>query len=196
MAYHLRQDILYFANQLPEPKWPPTPDELTSDERNPPKSVTDFLTYLLKPEKHSVIGNVNRLIESYAADMVYGVTNGKTIPAKHFLLALDLHNITRKKMEVEINKLCHCINFNTTCKIETAQAMRAQQLAEKRSILPIIQNSDKDIVLTYFWADNFDHIVDNQAGGGAINTRKTTIAIMSQTYQQLIEQKEEQLKYQ
>ena len=22
----------------------------------------------------------------------------------------------------------------------------------------------------YFWADNFDHIVDNQAGGGAINT--------------------------
>ena len=50
MAYHLRQDILYFANQLPEPKWPPTPDELTSDERNPLKPVTDFLTYLLKPE--------------------------------------------------------------------------------------------------------------------------------------------------
>ena len=43
MAYHLRQDILNFANQLPENKWPRTPDELTSDERNPPKSVTDFL---------------------------------------------------------------------------------------------------------------------------------------------------------
>ena len=48
--------------------------------------------------------------------------------------------------------------------------MRAQQLTEKSSILPIIPNSDKDIVLTYFWANNFDHIVDNQAGGGAINT--------------------------
>ena len=48
-AYHLRQDILNFENQLPEPKWPPTPDELTSDERNPPKSVINFLTYLLKP---------------------------------------------------------------------------------------------------------------------------------------------------
>ena len=70
---------------------------MTSNERNPPKSVTDFLKYLLKPEKHSVSGNVNRLIDSYAADMVYGVTKGKTIPAKHFLLALGLHNITGKK---------------------------------------------------------------------------------------------------
>ena len=103
--------------------------------------------------------------------MVYGVTKGKTIPAKHFLLALGLHNITGKKMVVEINnKLGHCINYNTTCETETAQAMRAQQLAEKSSVLPIIPNSDKNIVLTYFWADNSDHIVDNQAGGGAINT--------------------------
>ena len=73
-AYHLRQDILNFENQLPEPKWPPTHNELTSG-RNAPKSGTDFLTYLLKPEKYSVGGNVNRLMESYAADMVYGVTN-------------------------------------------------------------------------------------------------------------------------
>ena len=103
--------------------------------------------------------------------MVYGVTKGKTIPAKHFLLALGLHNVTGKKMVVEINnKLGHCMNCNTASEIETAQAMRAQQLTEKSSILPIIPNSDKDIVLTYFWADNFDHIVDNQAGGGAINT--------------------------
>ena len=74
--YHLHQDILNFANQLPEPKWSPTPDELTSDERYPPKSVTDFFKYLLKPEKHSVSGNLNSLIESYTADMVYGVTKG------------------------------------------------------------------------------------------------------------------------
>ena len=170
VAYHLRQDILNFANKLPQPKWPPTPDELTSYERNPPKLVTHFLTYFLKPQKHSVSGNVNRLIESYAAYMIYGVTKGKTIPAKHFLLAVGLH-ITRKKMVVEINnKFGQCINYNTTCEIETAQAMRAQQLTEKSLILPKILNSDKNIVLMYFWADNFDHIVDNQAGGGAINT--------------------------
>ena len=74
-------------------------------------------------------------------------------------------------MMVEINnKLGQFINYNTTCETETAQAMRAQKLAKKSSVLPMIPNSDKDIVLTYFWADNFDHIVNNQAGGGAINT--------------------------
>ena len=72
---------------------------------------------------------------------------------------------------VEINnKLGHCINYSTTCEIETTQVVRQQQLPEKSSILTIIPNSDKDIVLTYLWAHNFDHIIDNQAGGGAINT--------------------------
>ena len=83
-AFHLHQDILNFANQLPETKWPTTPDELTSNERNPPKSVTDFLTYLLKPGKLSVNGNVNRLIEFHAADMEYGVTERKDDTCKTF----------------------------------------------------------------------------------------------------------------
>ena len=83
------------------------------------------------------------MIESYAEYMVYGVTKGKTIPAKYFLLALCLH-ITQKKMVVEIYyKFGQCINYNTTCEIETAQAMRAQQLTEKSSVLPKILNSDK-----------------------------------------------------
>ena len=46
-------------------------------------------------------------------------------------------------MVVEINKkLRHCINHNSTCETETAQAMRAQH-AEKSSILPVIPDSDK-----------------------------------------------------
>ena len=54
-------------------------------------------------------------------------------------------------MVVEINnKLGHCIN--TTRENEMAHAIRAQHLAEKSSILPIIPNSDKDTILTYFWA--------------------------------------------
>ena len=144
---------------------------MTSDERNPPKSATDILTYLSKPEKHSVSGNGTCLIESYAAYMVYGVTKENMIPAKHFLLALGLHNITGKQMVVGINKkLGYCKNYNTTREMETTQAMRAQQLAAKSSIFSIITNSDKIIVLPYFWEDKFDHIVDHQARSGPINT--------------------------
>ena len=60
------------------------------------------------------------------------------------------------------NKLSYCINYNTTCEMETTQAIGAQQLAAKSLILPIITNS--------FWEDNFDHIADHQARSGAINT--------------------------
>ena len=60
------------------------------------------------------------------------------------------------------NKLGYCINYNTTCEMETTQAIGAQQLAAKSLILPIITNS--------FWEDNFDHIADHQARSGAINT--------------------------
>ena len=49
--HHLNQDILNFENPLLDPKWLSTPDELTSDERNPQKLVTDSLTYLLKPDR-------------------------------------------------------------------------------------------------------------------------------------------------
>ena len=93
----MNQDILNFENPPLDPKWLSTPDELTSDERNPRKLVTDSLTYLLKPEKHSVSCNVNNLIESYAPEMVYGVTKEKTVPPKHFLLALGLRNTATKK---------------------------------------------------------------------------------------------------
>ena len=35
-------------------------------------------------------------------------------------------------MVVEINnKLCHCINFNTTCEIEMTQAIREHNLLKK-----------------------------------------------------------------
>ena len=44
-------------------------------------------------------------------------------------------------------------------------------MLKNSSILPIIPNSDKGIVLTYFRADNFYHIVDSQARGGSINTK-------------------------
>ena len=72
--------------------------------------------------------------------MIYGVTKGKTMTAKHFLLAPGFHNITGKKMVAVIdNKLGHCINYNTNFETETAHATRAQQLDEKSSILPIIQ---------------------------------------------------------
>ena len=48
--------------------------------------------------------------------------------------------------------------------------MKVQKLANISSILPLLPSGDNDTLDTYFWVDNFDHIVEKVAGGGAVNT--------------------------
>ena len=172
-AEYLRDDIIRFASSLPNCSWPPLVDELISESRNPPSTVTDFLTHLLKPEKHNLkrSDNLARLVDSYAADLVYSVSRGKVTTAKHVLLATGLHNMTGQRNIIEIvNKLGHCISYNLTCEIETAQAVRAQYLATKNNSLPIRPSTDSSTVLTVFWVDNFDITVEKQSGRGSVNT--------------------------
>ena len=123
--------------------------------------------------KHNIIrsSNVLRLIDSYASDLIYGVTRGKVMTAKHFHLALGLHNITGMKNPIEIcNRLRHRIPYHLTMEIQTAQAQKALTLAEASSFLPLKPAKESDVVLTFYWVNNFDVIVERQAGGGAINT--------------------------
>ena len=110
-------------------------------------------------------------MESYAQDLVHGVTRGEMITAKHYLLALGLHNISCQKNVVDIiNKLGHCISYSLTCDIETAQAEIALEKSKQTTLLPVKPNTTHQIVLTYFWVDNFDMNIERQCGGGALNT--------------------------
>ena len=173
VADYLRNEIMIYSKNIPKLSWPPTRDELTADERAPPEALITFLTHLLRSDKHTVTRseNIRRLIDSYAADLIHGVTRGETITAKHFLLALGLHSQTGQKKVVEINhKLGHCISYPLTCEIETAQARVAQIMAESSSILPLKPNYERDKIITYFWVDNFDVNIERQTGGGAVNS--------------------------
>ena len=126
-AQHLRGDILSFANTTPELSWPIHLKDLTSSAREPPPSVDAFLRNLLTTKEHSGSDTANRLIKSYSADLVHGVTKGKFITSKHFLLGLGLHNITGQKKPIQItNHLGHCIDYDLVCEVETAQAEAAQ----------------------------------------------------------------------
>ena len=51
-AKYLSEDILDFASNYKLP-WPLTPDTLSSQEANMPKSVKDFFSAVLKSEDHS-----------------------------------------------------------------------------------------------------------------------------------------------
>ena len=111
------------------------------------------------------------LLYSYTADLVFGVTGGKVITAKHFLLATGLHNITGSKKVIEItSRLGHSLDYLSTCDIETAQARKMQVLDEEVSILPLKPKDSTSLVRTFFWVDNFDVTVEKASGGGSVNT--------------------------
>lgn len=160
-AKYIRDDIEKYCDGLPPTNWPPTVEELMRDERLPPTSVTLFLTNLLKHKAHVPSTNKVRMIESYAADFVHGVSNGKVITLKHYLLGLGLHSITGQKKPIQfLNRFGHSISYDKVMEIETAQAQKAQNLldTEELSFLPLKPASSNDRVMTIFWADNFDKV--------------------------------------
>ena len=170
-AEYLRADTEEHAKNLPELSWPVNIDELDSESRNPPESVTSFLTQLLRNKDHPNHEALTRLIESYTSDLIHGVTCGKVITTKHFLLGLGLHNITGQRLPIQIlHQLGHCIDYNFVCDIETAQAETAQMLATESGALPLKPASGTETVLTYFWVDNFDINLKTQTGKGALNS--------------------------
>ena len=137
---------------------------------------------------HASSVNVNRLVDSYSAGLIHGVSRGDFITQKHFLLGLGLHNLTGRKNVIQItSRLGHTISYGKTCEIELAQAQKVQELATQSSALPLKPATEDDFVLTVFWVDNFDMKVESQGGGGTINithlmafqevTDRTTVSI-------------------
>ena len=183
-ADHLRNDILEYAKRIPELNWPPCLDELNSQERLPPDCLTVFITHLLIGSDQQNSESVGRLIQSYASDLIYGVTRGNIITAKHFLLGLGLHNMTGQKKPVEItHHLGHSIDYKLVCEIETALAEAAQILATESGALPAKPASNDVNVLTFFWADNFDMTAETQTGKGSIHsTHMVAFQEHSQSY--------------
>ena len=67
-----------------------------------------------------------------------------------------------------MSKLGECINY--TRQREISQVVKAQKLANISSCLPLLPSADSDTLDTYFWVNNFDHVVEKIAGGNAVST--------------------------
>ena len=173
-AKYLSEDILDFASNYKLP-WPLTPDTLSSQVANMPKSVKDFFSAVLKSEDHSLSDSMKRLVTSYSSDLITGVTRGKVVTLKHFLIGVGLHNITGLKTPIKIlSHLGHCIDYNLVCEVETAQAEAAlKSLEEQTNELNVTDQlaSSRQRVLTFWWADNFNQTIETQTGHhGAIDS--------------------------
>ena len=67
-----------------------------------------------------------------------------------------------------MSKLGECINYIR--QREISQVVKAQKLANISSCLPLLPSADSDTLDTYFWVNNFDHVVEKIAGGNAVST--------------------------
>ena len=63
----------------------------------------------------------------------------------------------------------HCISCLLIYDIETGYTKVAQQKSAQGLSLPI-QPKENEIVLTLFWADNFEITAKNTTGGGSVHT--------------------------
>lgn len=160
-----------FRNK-PDITWPPSSEELAKEEWKAPPSIITFLTALFNSGNNfKYLSNLQtKLIGSIASDLVYGLTGGKTLQLKHFLLALGLHDLTGSRKVVDIvNGLGHCLSYNTTMDIKTGVAEQLLEQINRIEILPLQPLTEQSIAPTYFWVDNFDMNIDRVLGGGAIN---------------------------
>ena len=172
-AEYLRQDILLYQVRSMKTSWPPTVEELSGEARDFPENLMEFFTSLFFEDKRhqpNDYTSIPRLIDSYMADRIHAVTRGKVMTAKHFVLGMGLHNMTRSKKLIQlINKLGHCIDYNAVCDILTAQAQKSSELAKSSSILHLTPISTNNSIKTWFWVDNYDEKVETNCGGGSVN---------------------------
>ena len=122
-AIFIRSDIEEYYKKIGmNPlNWPPTLEEIMSDDRLPPPSVSFFLTNLFKSSKHGVTRNIRKLVESYSSDFIHSVSKGEVLTPKHFLLGISLHDMTGQRKIVQIgNRLGHSFSYDKLLDIETA----------------------------------------------------------------------------
>ena len=101
-AHILRRDILAYASNLNTCNWPPDLKILQDMFDGIPCTVFDFFKTLLKDQSHGTSERVKRLIRSYSCDLIHGVTLGKVITLKHYLLGMGFHNISGQKLLTKI----------------------------------------------------------------------------------------------
>ncbi len=153
----LRGDIIDMIATAPSLRWPPTVEDLTVDERQPPQSLIEFLSLMLHSTHHSTGEVVQRYSQSIAQDLVHAVSKRQFMTAKHTLLGTALHSLTGQRLPIDIlARLGHSCNYDTVQRIETAQAELVQTMASRNYPLPLIPASENSSVLTFFWWDNFD----------------------------------------
>ena len=161
----IRDEISKMNDTMP---WPPSETDLTPDKVKIGENLDAFLNTLLTgrlSESNSL--RANRLKQSYAQDIIYGVSNGRTKTPKSILLPSCIKSLTN--CTELINIVCrygHCISFTILEELETEYAINLIQDAQiDPNFVFIPEELVPDTPIITVW-DNIDQLEETLMGVG------------------------------
>ena len=172
-SIHSSQQNTWLIESKPDLSWPPTVEELRDVTRLGPGKLLIFFKKLLstKDPYHAESATVLRYAESCTQDILYALSKGKFLTAKHVLNGCGLHSLTGQKQPIRIlSREGHSITYGQVLEIETAQAELVQALQHQGASLPLVPATESSKVTSFFWWDNFDQNIETKTGHGTIHT--------------------------
>ena len=181
VALELRKAICSNVN---ERSWPPKTSELTEDGINIPNEVRLFLSTLLSGGAHypeePCSSKVQRLVNSFGQDLVFGVTGGRQNPPKHLLLPYTVKTLTNNVDVIRfLNQCGHGITYSQIEEMNTVLCLQKLAMTPENTIQ--LPDNIKPYVSTSLAWDNIDRLEETLSGGGTSH-RVNGIAIQALQY--------------
>ena len=163
-AIDIREAIQRTENKM---SWPPRPSDLAESAKNVPKELDSFLQTLLTGKKEwqdkDCHPRVQRLMKSFAQDLMFGVSRGKIKLPKQILLPYAVKTLTNNVELIQmLNRCGHGIAYSQLEEINTALCL--QKMASTSEI-PLPDNIQPHVSTTLAW-DNIDRLEETLSGEG------------------------------
>ena len=126
------------CSNVNEMSWPTKTSQLTEDGINIPSEVRLFLSTLLSggaqyPEE-PCSSKVQRLVNSFGQDLVFGVTGGRQKPPKHLLLPYAVKTLTNNVDVIRfLNRCEHGIAYSQIKEMNTALCLQTMAMTPENS---------------------------------------------------------------
>ena len=150
----LRRHILNARRNSCVMPFPPTASCLSSQEREPPALLQQFLSLLLSGNsKDKLSAKSLRSVNSCSQDTSYATTNGQWEIPKHILLAMTVHHLTGSAQIITmLNRFGHCQSYSRTLELETAMC---NSVTARSSFLLANAATEHNELIHFSW-NNFD----------------------------------------
>ena len=108
---------------------------------------------------------VQRLVNSFGQDIVFGVTGGRRKPPKHILLLYAVKTLTNNVELIQIMNRCgHGVAYSQIEELNTALCLQKMAMNPENAV-PLPDNIKPYISTSLAW-DNINRLEETHSGGG------------------------------